>query len=244
MNIADAPEVGDNSGTAVKKDRNAFFRSVVKLGETEGTGRDALIKVGFASQEAAANGLISLDKDPHTKQDDAQLISEKFVEGSGRAGQYSTSGSKKVQASKLRAFIKLGLHGPSDGGLDTSARFVKLHKEAVTQKSNVYPAFEAAVAMARVQCKTDRALTDDEIVESIQKQSKADKDAVEVAESIRKMLEKLISGERPDGVQTQHQKVLDAESALADYVKEMTVSNQQAQVMEMAAALGMTFVQA
>jgi hypothetical protein len=243
MNIADTPEVGDNSGTAVKKDRNAFFRSVVKLGETEGTGRDALIKVGFAAQEAAANGLINMDKDPHTKQDDAHLISEKFVEGSGRTGVYATN-SKKVQASKIRAFIKLGLHGPSDGGLDTSARFTKLHKEQVAAKANVYPAFEAAVAMARVQCKTDRALTNDEIVESIQKQSKADKDAVEVAESIRKMLEKLISGERPDGVQTQHQKVLDAESALADYVKEMTVSNQQAQVMEMAAALGMTFVQA
>jgi hypothetical protein len=243
LNIEDTATagVGDNSAV-VKKDRKAFLRQVEKIAETEGQGRDAKVKVFLATQEAAANGLISLDKDPHTKQDDAHVINDHYVAASGRSGQYSSNGSKKGNAAKFRTAIKLGLHGPSEGGLDTTARTLKAIKEQTAAGANIYPAFEALVAMGRVQVKTDRALTDAEIVESIQKHSRADKDAVEVAESIRKMLEKLIAGERPDHVQTQHAKVIEAHDALRDYVEEMTTETQKAEVIEMAKALGMTFV--
>lgn len=233
--------VGDNSAV-LKKDRKSFLKQVEKIAETEGQGRDAKVKVFLATQEAAANGLISLDKDPHTKQDDAHVINDHYVAASGRSGQYSSVSSKKGNAAKFRTAIKLGLHGPSEGGLDASARAIKIIKDQSAAGANIYPAFEALVAMARVQVKTDRALTDAEITESIQKQSRADKDAVEVAESIRKMLEKLITGDRPDHVQTQHAKVMEAEACLAEYVKEMTTETQKAEVIEMAKALGMTFV--
>lgn len=166
------PAIGDNSADALKTLRS----ELKKLGQMEG--------LGSASRPTAAKRLVDAAFDGLAKEGDAEEFYGDYLAGMITAGKKSPltsvgGASEKVQISKFRQFIKVGMLPGVDARelMDRVAAHLAASKSA--EVATVAP-FEAMLSAARVQlAQPDVDLTDEQVAQCVDKPERASKEEIE-----------------------------------------------------------------
>ena len=233
---------GPISDEKAKNDRRLddFFNDVRKFGRESGSGQDALPKLGLRTIAAAADGIVTLDKDTNGK-DDADRIFDTYSKEEGKKAVINrTNGSLRAQVSKTRQLIKVGQMTTCDPVVG-SETLMRIRGELMNEGHKVKSAFPALVDYARRQLDADAPLSDDELRELAAKPAPAGKSVEEELQAILKRLERLITGESKAG-QDQHEETIAAQEALQRRVKEFTQQQQVQELQTQAASFGLQLV--
>jgi hypothetical protein len=191
----------------------------------------------------AADGVISSEKDKHGKGiSDAKLIYEEHIGAySRKASTQHTPAGKKVQAARCNTFIKFG----EQVAVDPKAEFPRWNAEYKTQHEIdpklVRPEFECYYNLAKEQLKnSDQPLSDEQIKELVMKPEKGEKDVLDELESIKKQLERLVSGEC--GVKDQHDLTIEAFHVIEARIAALMIEEKERALRATAAELGLEVV--
>lgn len=169
---ATIPAVGDNSEVALKTLR----AELKKLGASEG--------IGSASRPLAAKRLVDAAYDGLAKEGDAEQFYGDYQSGLIAAGKksvfaVSAAAGEKVQISKFRQFIKVGMLP----GVDARELMTRVEEHLASSKTaeiaTVAP-FDAMLNAARMQLnQPDTDLTDEQVAACVDKPERASKEEIE-----------------------------------------------------------------
>lgn len=183
--MSDANNTQGSNEVGREAERRAIWTEVREYGREAGGGARGLVKTAATLVRAAHNGLLDTTKGAD-KKDDAERAYEMYKTA------YSTKnehGSVTQQASKMRAFIKMGMATSYNGVAvfsDTARIFDEMRKQDIKTK----PEYQAHCAVANAQIKVDRALNEDEIKSLVVKSEAAEKDELDFFKAAEKALEK------------------------------------------------------
>lgn len=216
------------------------------LGGAAAKGADALPQLATAITNAAYQGVIGEEKE-HTlngeQVDAAAAIYATYKKASGKKqfADYS-GGGDTANISKLRAFVKLGLHPHCDGPalLTKVSPAIDTVKKAGAKVLSPYPAM---IQVARAAVKLDREMTDDEVLDAVQPAEKEDPTLDDYLKGVEKKLEKLIAGEAPGGLKCQDDRVITAYEKIKDMRTFVAHGAEMAEFLAKAEALGFDLTQ-
>lgn len=224
-NLAHSPQ-NDNR-------RDNLFKQVRELGRDKTKGEDSLAKLFNALLCGSNDGFVTLDKDSDGV-DDAARFYEAFIQSGQKARTYARNAeSTKVQVSKLRSAVKVGAMTTCDAVV-VFGTAKDLHYKAVAAGNKVRPMYQALVEIARQQLKTDRDLTDEEILECIYPAGARERTTESELKAIHHRLERLISGEAGvpfDGSEDFKATVINAEEHLRSAVAMLIEAGEKDRVL-------------
>jgi len=201
-----------------------------KLGEQVGYGRDAQIKFGLKLVEAAYDGLIDLSPNgAGPNRDDATARCEAYALGQRNATKFDTrTDSAKVQISKARACIKLGLYtlGGTGEPINTVNKLMMLRnrmRQDPAMAKRLDDAYGTLLRYARAQVKSKTIIDDDETLRSfIMKPQKGSKTLAQTLRKLQRDIDNVISGKAANGtVQDNHELLVEARDNVALRLEEI-----------------------
>ena len=223
-----------------------MWKDFTAYGKASGAGAAALPRLGLRVVRAAADGLISNEKPKDGSKSDAVRIYEKYAEQDSKHSEHS-KGGMKANAAKLNALIGLGCMTTVDG-VEIADRTVKLREKMEAEEAKPKALFAGLVDVARAQAEEDQPLTDDAIMAALGKTVK-DKTVAEEWTAIYKKIEKLVSGENPQGIRDDSDKAQAIASQVSEHINNFAqsaeIEDQVAFCMDrgMTRADALTFVQ-
>lgn len=190
-----------------------LMTEVREFGRESAEGKDALPKLALRVVRAAADGVLTLDKDKDGLDDAARVYDEYAKAESKKAVHDHTANGKKANVSKLRSLVKMGAMTTCDP-VDVLNRAHVARQAMIAADEKVRPAYAAFVTIAREQLDKDVDLDDDTLKACIVKPATKSRELEQELESIQKRLEKLISGENSSGLKDQSPEVIEAHSLI------------------------------
>lgn len=219
---------------------------VTRLGKDAAEGADALPKLAFAVVTAAYDGVIDTEKKHDSpadgagmKVDDAAVIYATYMNAEGKKSysDYKSTGIK-ANASKLRQLVGLGLNTKCEGP-KVLARAAEIRDRMAKSNTKVLSAYPAFVNVARAQNDLDHEITDDEIMTAVAKPPAEDKGLVDYVTRAKKQIEKIITGENPDNVQSQDERLISAFEKLNEFLSMCERRAKLQAMIDQAAELGL-----
>lgn len=207
-------------------------KMVTKFGGEAALGKDAMPKLAMATIRAAADDVITADDAGdlyalYVKAENSKLIHEQ------------AKGSQKVQVSKLRQIISMGLMRTIDPVAVLQTAYDVREELKAESATGVKPAYAFYVDVAREQLKQETQLDRAEIRELAFRGGPAERTVQQELEAIAKKLEGLISGENRQGLKDDSQAVIDAYDAIKTRIATLTFEAQKLHLMQEAAKLGL-----
>jgi len=201
-----------NIPNTTEDQRKEYFAQARELGREKGKGDKSLVSFYQLAAKGAASGVFDVSKTKGEDDHAAQL----YNAYAASYGKQESFGSVGVQASKVRAFIRLGLWNGQDGrdGLHvferamamwTDARKAEISADSKAKSSmNSLPVCLAAVATNQAPANgTPRttSLTDDEIRELFARSDAERDEAFYIKQAVKQLehAEKLNSGREETG---------------------------------------------
>jgi Flp pilus assembly secretin CpaC len=212
-----------------------------EFGRLEAQGKDALPMLAIIVAEAAADGVISGDKDSDGNDDYVKLYAE-YAKARGKKEVHEhTAGGIKANVSKLR---QIGIAGamPTTDFVGTINMMHTKRQELVGLEQKVRPMYAAIVEAARTQIAQPDDLTAEQIEVSIRKPASADPELEDVLGRVEKTLSDIISGEHKGGLRDQSQELIDAHALVKGRLATLFVTRERAELLAKAAAMGMDMV--
>lgn len=197
-----------------------MWKDIGAYGKASGAGAAALPRLGLRVIRAAADGLISNEKPKGGEKSDAVRIYERYAEQDSKHAEHS-KGGMKANAAKLNALIGLGCMTTVDG-VEVADRAVKLRDKMEKDELKPKALFAGLVDVARAQMEQDQPLTDDAIMGALGKVTK-DKTLEEEWEAIYKRIEKVISGENPQGLKDQTDRAIKIGEMVKEHIDNFVV---------------------
>lgn len=189
-----------SNSAALEDGRKNYLADVRELGRESALGKDSLPRLAMRTVEAAALGYIGEDMAKDIYDDYLIAESKKLIH---------TDNGKAANASKLKAFIKMGLL-PTVDSIDVIQRAAGIHKKMRAEGPKPQPAYAAYISVARAQLAAPHNdLSDDEIRDAMGAAQK-DKTAKDYMRTAAKAIEKALE---IDGMTVSEREL--AESALA-----------------------------
>jgi hypothetical protein len=177
--------------------RDDLVKEVRGFGRDAAHGKDSLPKLAHKLVRAAADGIITTDKDSEGRDDAHKLYEDYAKEQSSKAIHEHTDGGIKANVSKVRKLIEMGSL-PIIDPVDVMNR-ASIVREAIRKADPklLKPTYAGLVDVARAQLESPgTALTDEELKGIVSKGEREDKTVVDELKSIHKKLENLITGEK------------------------------------------------
>lgn len=170
-NTADGAEGSNGAETTL----NDLKKDMRKYGSAEA--------LGSASRPIAARRIVDAAYDGLLKEGDAEMIYGEYQAGLVAVGKKNPltgiSDSEKVQVSKFRQFIKVGML-PGVDARDLMQRTSNYINDAKLAGAKIFAPFDALLNAAREQMKTpDVELTDDQIAACVNRPEKASKENID-----------------------------------------------------------------
>lgn len=233
---------GDNAEPLDKEEMlKDFNRDITAYGRDSGKGASALPRLGLRVVRAAADGLISTEKPKDGSKSDAVRIYEKYAEQDSKHAEH-TKGGMKANAAKLNALIGLGCMTTVDG-VEIASRAVALREKMEAEDMKPKPLFAGLVDVARKQMDNDTPLTDEAISEAFGKAVK-DKSVAEEWAAIYKKVERLVSGENPQGLKDQSEQAIKIAELVNEHMNNFAVDGEREERIAFCMERGMTREQA
>jgi len=193
-----------------------------ELGKQAGQGKDTQVKFLLKVVEGGYHNAIDLSGNKFGKDiDDATKLAEAYVKARQSSVVFDAKAdNQRKLISTLRTSIKLG-QWPKGGNGEPLATVnnlmtmrQKLRQNPAEARASTAPA-NTLLKYARAQLKRDTLLTDEELRQLCYKKPKGDAPtAEERIEATRKLLDKLIKGDLPDGAQDNSSDVIVARDSL------------------------------
>jgi len=193
-----------------------------ELGKQAGQGKDTQVKFLLKVLEGAYHNAIDLAGNKHGKDiDDATKLVEAYVKAQSGATVFDHKApNQRKTISCARTMIKFGQWTKGGNGEPiASANNLMTMRQKLrqnpTEAKKLDDAANTLLKQARTQLKRDTLLTDEELRQLCYKKPKGDAPtAEERLESTRKLLDKLIKGDLPDGAQDNSSDVIVARDSL------------------------------
>jgi len=219
-----------------------LMNNVREFGRLAAQGKDALPMLALKAAFAAADGVISLDKDADGNDDASRLYVEYQKAESKKAVHEHTAGGLKANTSKLRQIITAAVM-PTCDFVDTLNKVVAKREEMLGQEGvKVRPAYAAYIEAARTQIQQPDDLTADQIEAAIKKPEAADKTVEGELKRADKILSDLISGD--GGVKCDEPEIVQARELVAGKLAAFTLAKQVADATATLEAAGLQVVPA
>jgi hypothetical protein len=213
---------------------------VREFGRDAAQGKDSLPKLALKVAFAAADGVISLDKDSDGTDDASRLYSEYQKAESKKAVHEHSAGGTKANASKLRQIITAGSMTTCDFYASINKAILK-RDELHSAEVKVRPAYHTIVEMAREQIGQADDLTDDQIEALCKKPEPGETTLEGEIKRMNKIAENLIKGEK--GVKCDEQWLLDIQQTLASQITTFALKRETAETIAKAKELGLSIVE-
>jgi hypothetical protein len=214
---------------------------VRELGRSKASGDDALAMLALKVAFAAADGVISGDKDQDGQDDYARAYTEYTKARDKKAIHEHTAGGLKAQISKLRQIGTAATMTTCDFYASINKALDK-RAELKGEKQKVRPAYHMVVDLARTQIEQPDDVTDEQIEESCRKPEAGEKTLEGEIKRMEKIASDLIAGEK--GVSCQEQWLLDVQAVLASQLSAFQVKRETAETLAKCQALGITIAPA
>lgn len=175
-----------SNSAALIEGRKLFMSDVRELGRESGISKDSLPRLAMRVVEAATLGYIG--------EADCKAVYEEYLTAESKRLVHSDAG-KIANASKVRAFIKMGLLPEAIDPVGVIQRAAEEHKKMRKEGLKPQAAYAAYVSVARAQLASPTsALSDEEIRDAMGVEPK-DKTAKDFIRSAAKALEKSLTCE-------------------------------------------------
>lgn len=212
-----------------------FMTEVRELGRDKAEGDDAFAKLFLRTLRAAADGVVTLDKD-NNGEDDARRIFAEFTESREKKLIHERStDSIKAQASKLRTGIKAGIKNGSRA-IEVVERAKVLREEMIKSKLDVKAAYPSFIKVATADYASDTPLTDDQVRECCSRVP-AEKDVESELARAETILDNLVVGK--NGVQDTDPRIVAALENIRTRKAELQLIREKAALVEKMRELGM-----
>jgi len=218
-----------------------FNKDVASYGKDSGKGAAALPRLGMRVIRAASDGLISTEKPKDGSESDAVRIYKRYAEQDSKHAEH-TKGGMKANAAKLNALIGLGCMTTVDG-VEVASRAVSIRDKMEKEEQKPKALFAGLVDVARKQMEQDSPLTDDAIEAALGKVVK-DKSVAEEWTAIYKKIDKLVSGENPQGLKDQSEQALKIAELVNEHINNFMVDDDREEKIAFCMERGMTREQA
>lgn len=237
MNATDMFETEiENTETATEgkndKRRSDLNKTIKKLGEDAGLGKDSLPKLAHAVVKAASDGVISGS--------DAEDIYKRYAMAeSNKAIHEHSVGGLKANISKLRQLIDMGNMTTVDGVEVMQAAFDARERMMQQEGVKLKAAYPFYVDVARAQLKSDTALAEDFLEElAVKGDNAAEKSVEKELTAILKRLEALVTGEGKHGLHDTDEDTEAAYHLVKSRLDKFATLRAHKALREQAAALG------
>ena len=217
---------------------------VREYGRLAAQGKDSLPMYAVRIVNAAADGVISTEKDANGVDDAERLYTELVKAQSRKAVHEHTAAGLKANISKTRQLIIAASKPTCDFAGDVLPRTQTVRKEVLAKdpKAKVKSAYPAYVDAARAQNDQDDALSDEQLAEVVMKPETTDPTLETIYEAIEKKLEGVISGENKHGLKDDNPLIVEAHGLIRQALAAMLVKTERAEFLAKAAELGLTVV--
>jgi dephospho-CoA kinase len=198
-------------------DRLPKLRKLYKtLGEDVAQGDAAIPNLFLLLLRATADKVIDLSKDAAGQDEFARAYGAFVTAKNNRAVFDRSDDSTKVQISKLRRAGVLGTKATFDP-VYAMDKFIEVHKDLPVEA--IKPAYTAFVDFAREQAKLDEIMDEDAMKAIAFKNPPKDKTLEKALEQIKKLTEKLITGENNAGLKCQDPDLITADEFIGSALK-------------------------
>lgn len=216
--------------------REDFMAESRELGREMALGKDSLPKWAMKVARAAADGVISLQKNADGEDDITIAYTDLMKAASKKAIHEHTTGGLKANISKARQ-IATAAQKPTADFVTTLDKVAEVRLEKLAAKEKVKPAYAAFVDAARTQNEQDDDLTDEQISEVVLKPEPSEQTEEKILDRCAKALEDLVSGEK--GIKSDSPLVEQAMGLVRERCAEIAMLRERAETIEKAVKLGL-----